>query len=377
MIKKLVYGLAIIAGLVSCNDDYTDWASPQSNDSKEPVDKIAFTVEPAVSAIDFVVETAENIQLFTTSLQDGQVSEYALTLSAEGKDKTAALSATAAGMVASTDLANAVAAIYGKSPEERTVAVEVAADVTVKTEDGSVITKKKASPFTLKVKLNTPLEYFLVGDVTSWADKSAKCMLYPQGDKKYAYTTDFTKTENGVQTAGNLKIWLGADIGNWDNCYGAESDGDNTVSGKLVSVNAGAIACPEVGKFYKLEVDFSTNEYAWAELTDQAPKSYTHISLIGEYNDWDTAGSEKDLEQITPHNWYIAGFEPGKDGKLKLRADHKWDISWGAATDNVTIADKNYLSLTTTNSKDIIVPNGKYNVFFNDITGEVVFQTAE
>lgn len=49
MIKKLVYGLAIIAGLVSCNDDYTDWASPQSNDSKEPVDKIAFTVEPAVS----------------------------------------------------------------------------------------------------------------------------------------------------------------------------------------------------------------------------------------------------------------------------------------------------------------------------------------
>lgn len=235
MIKKLVYGLAIIAGLVSCNDDYTDWASPQSNDSKEPVDKIAFTVEPAVSAIDFVVETAENIQLFTTSLQDGQVSEYALTLSAEGKDKTAALSATAAGMVASTDLANAVAAIYGKSPEERTVAVEVAADVTVKTEDGSIITKKKASPFTLKVKLNTPLEYFLVGDVTSWADKSAKCMLYPQGDKKYAYTTDFTKTENGVQTAGNLKIWLGADIGNWDNCYGAESDGDNAVSGKLVN----------------------------------------------------------------------------------------------------------------------------------------------
>lgn len=53
MIKKLVYGLAIIAGLVSCNDDYTDWASPQSNDSKEPVDKIAFMVEPAVSAIDF------------------------------------------------------------------------------------------------------------------------------------------------------------------------------------------------------------------------------------------------------------------------------------------------------------------------------------
>ena len=61
----------------------------------------------------------------------------------------------------------------------------------------------------------------------------------------------------------------------------------------------------------------------------------------------------------------------------KRSLDHKWDISWGAATDNVTIADKNYLSLTTADGKNVVVPNGKYNVFFNDITGEVVFQTAE
>ena len=34
MIKKLVYGLAIIAGLVSCNDDYTDWASLKAMSSQ-------------------------------------------------------------------------------------------------------------------------------------------------------------------------------------------------------------------------------------------------------------------------------------------------------------------------------------------------------
>lgn len=41
MIKKLVYGLAIIAGLVSCNDDYTDWASPQSNLPETPEEYVS------------------------------------------------------------------------------------------------------------------------------------------------------------------------------------------------------------------------------------------------------------------------------------------------------------------------------------------------
>lgn len=377
MIKKLVYGFAVIAGLASCNDDYTDWAAPQSNEPNAPVDKIAFTVQPTVSSIDFVTETAESIQLFTADVQDGKVSEYTLTLSAEGKEKTAVLAATVSGTVVSAELADAVAAIYGKSPDERTVAVEVSADVTVSTEDGSIITKKKASPFTLNIKLNTPAEYFLVGDVTSWATNADKCMLYPQGDKKYAYTTDFTKEDNGTKSAGSLKIWLGVDLGNWDNCYGAETDGDNAASGKLVSANAGAIACPETDAFYKLEVDFETNEYAWTKLADQSPTEYNRISLIGEYNSWDESGSEKDLTEVTPHNWYIGGFEPGKDGALKLRAEHAWTVSWGATADNVTIADKNYLTLTATDGKNITVPAGKYNVFFNDITGEVIFQTAE
>lgn len=63
-------------------------------------------------------------------------------------------------------------------------------------------------------------------------------MLYPQSDKKYAYITDFSKTD---KSAGNVKIWLGADFGEWSNCYGTVTDGDKALAGSLVSVNAGAI----------------------------------------------------------------------------------------------------------------------------------------
>ncbi len=226
--------------------------------------------------------------------------------------------------------------------------------------------------YTYEIKKIVP-EYFLVGDVTSWADNSAKCMLYPQGDKKYAYVTDFS---NAGSSAGNVKIWLGADLYNWDNCYGTVADGDKSPSGDLVSIGAGAIGCPEVNALYKLEVDFSTNTYAWTKWSEQTPVVYEHISLIGEFNGWD-AGTERDLEMVAPHNWYIGGFEPGADGELKLRADHDWDIAWGTSTAGVTIADNNYLTLQTVGGNNFTVPNGKYNVFFNDITGEVVFQTVE
>lgn len=233
--------------------------------------------------------------------------------------------------------------------------------------------------YTYEIKKIIP-EYFLVGDVTSWDDKSPKYMLYPQGDKKYSYTTDFSKkNDEGKLVVGGVKIWLGADIGNWDNCYGVVTDGDNAASGSLVSVSAKAIGCPEAEAFYTLEVDFSANTYAWTKLSDQSPDTYEKISLIGDFNGWKEDGSEKELEQVTPHNWYIGGFEPGVDGGLKLRANLTWTDwpSWGTTTTDVTIADKNYHTLTTANGKNLIVPNGKYNVFFNDITGEVVFQTVE
>lgn len=229
--------------------------------------------------------------------------------------------------------------------------------------------------YTYEIKKIIP-EYFLVGDVTSWATNSPKCMLYPRGDKKYSYTTDFSKkNEEGKLVVGGVKIWLGADIGNWDNCYGVVTDGDNAASGSLVSVSAGAIGCPEAEAFYTLEVDFSTNTYAWTKLSDQSPATYEKISLIGGFNGWKEDGTEKDLAMVTPHNWYLGNFEPGEEGPLKLRANHAWTLSWGASTDGMTIADQNYLTLS--GDKNFIVPSGKYNVFFNDITGEVVFQTVK
>lgn len=489
MIKKLVYGFAIIAGLVACNDDYTDWANPQSNAANDAVDKFTFSVQPSVSSIDFATETAESIQLFTTNLQEGQTNQYMVTFSVEDKTETAVLAVAPDGKVPSVDLQSAVASIYGKAPIERTLSVEVKADVVITTEDGSIVTEKKASPFVLKAKLDAPQisahyyiigapskwepmetslmfshsgkdvyedpvftimfpvsdgetwfaitdditvekndwsyvfgcvegngnngmegklarrselsddgswkivvdgdasyvrvtinmmnytysiqkivpEYYIVGAMQAWnaGTDGMTCMLYPQEKMTYTYTTQFND-------AANMKLWLGSDFGNWDACYGASVDGDNSVSGSLASVGAGAIVCPEIGAFYTFTVDFSLMTYQWTKLEDQSPKAYDVISLIGAFNGW-SQESNIDLVQVTPHNWYGAAIELS-EGEFKLCANDAWDDSWGGEGIDISIQNS---GKTVYNGNNLYAPAGTYNVFFNDITGEYVFKAVE
>lgn len=163
--------MAIIAGLVSCNDDYTDWASPQSNSENEAVEKFTLTVQPAVSSIDFATETAESIQLFSTNLQSGQTDAYNVAFSAENVTETVVLTAASDGTVASAELQDVVATIYGKAPVERTLSVKVSADVAISTADGTIVAEKEAQPFTLNITLDAPQiseHYYLIGAPSSW-----------------------------------------------------------------------------------------------------------------------------------------------------------------------------------------------------------------
>ena len=203
-------------------------------------------------------------------------------------------------------------------------------------------------------------EYFILGDEPfGWDVNTKKFMLYPQSTTTHSYTTFFK---------GNIKMINSNDMGtdNWGACYGTSVDGDTSASADLKQ-NAGAIHVPEEG-YYTLTVDFKESKYTWTKCENQAPTEYTNISLIGDFNSW---GGDADLEQIAPHNWFIANFKVENTGGLKFRADHDWPTNWGAT---LNVADVNY-GVGVGNGDNISVPAGTYNVFFNDITGEFVFQS--
>lgn len=217
--------------------------------------------------------------------------------------------------------------------------------------------------YTYSIKQIAP-EYYLVGALQSWSDQNMSCLMTAETAMVQNFTTKWTGD-------ANMKIWLGSDFGKWDNAFGSASgDGVNTAEGKL-KAGGGAIVCPEKGAYYTFTADFSTMTYKWTKLANQNPTEFKNVSLIGVGGKWNE-GDDIDLEQVAPHNWYLAKQEIPAGG-LKIRADHKWrdDGNWGFA-EGQKYESKGTL-ITSGGSSNISVPAGTYNIYFNDITGAYAF----
>lgn len=214
--------------------------------------------------------------------------------------------------------------------------------------------------YTYSIKALAP-EYYLVGDNFAWDVNTKTHLMYAESATVQSYTGKFD---------GNLKFINGNDMGtdNWSACYGSPNDGDTASSGKLQQ-NAGAIHSPEAG-YYTFTADLDAMTYTWTKLDNQTPTEYKTIGLVGEFCGWNQASDDNQMTQITPHNWYKS--MTLTDGKLKFNANKEWTISWGGETD-LNIGDDNYGVTTTADGKDMYVPAGTYDVFFNDITGRFVF----
>lgn len=150
--------------------------------------------------------------------------------------------------------------------------------------------------------------------------------------------------------------------------YGCVEDGDNSPSGTLTNSGAGAISAPSA-EFYTFSIDLSAMAYTWTKLDNQTPTEYTNISLIGEFNGW---GGDFELEQVTPHNWYVI-YTQATDGQLKFRANHDWGTNWGYGNDMDWNVTDSFNKFGSNGAGNIFVPAGTYAVYLNDITGSMMF----
>ena len=171
--KKIIFcGIALVAGLWSCTEDYTDWSSPQSNAAKDAAQKLEMTLQPTIGSIDFANYTEETLQLFTTNLTDTQVSEYTVAIAGADIDATPlSITADNEGKVKTADLTEVITKLYGRAPVERPLLITVSTVATNATADGNVNVLREAAPFSLKAKLNAPFidpdGYYYVGVITT------------------------------------------------------------------------------------------------------------------------------------------------------------------------------------------------------------------
>lgn len=341
MTKKLLYGVALIAGLASCSDDYTDWANPQSNAANEAAEKFTMTVTPLVSAIDFTTETADSIQLFTTNLAAGQADQYNLTISAADKTETATIVASADGKVAAADIQNAVATIYGKAPTPRTLAVGTQADVTITTADGSVVASKSGEPFALNVKLLAPYiseHYYIIGAPSSWSlgdtslpfthsdvnvyDDPVFTVMFPVTDGEYWFAIADDKTD----VAGN----------DWKTLLGcAEGNGNNGTSGSIIRRNEAAsdlgdcswkVTVAGDAKYIRMTINMMDYTYSIEKLNFGES-----IYMPGNPQGWNPATAP--MLKCNNYNGVYTGYAY-MDGDFKFTLGPNWDSEYNYSTFN-------------------------------------------
>lgn len=204
--------------------------------------------------------------------------------------------------------------------------------------------------------------YYIIGNPQGWDTSDITCLMYAEGSNIYSYTTKFTN-QYDLKFVDAKNMNKGNDT--WGYCFGGVN-GSTDASGSLVyGSDAGAIGPSTTGGWYTFRVNMTTLTYTWTQI-DEPTTSYTHVSLIGDFNSW---GGDVDLTELTkaPHNWYVRATIPS-DGGLKFRANHAWATSWGTTSDSkdTPIGDTYFLP---TGSENITVPAGTYDFYLNDITG--------
>ncbi len=174
MTKKILLGMALVASLVACTDDYKDWADPQVVAQPETVSFGDGSIT-TVGVIDFNQITDERVKVCTINPPSASDPAYTPSYSITIGDQVFDINAD--GTMLSSDLQDYVTNLYGKRPVERVV------DATVSMWLGNGVTTVKTATsdvFHITVIPKAPhisQNYYLVGGPNDWKESAVNKML--------------------------------------------------------------------------------------------------------------------------------------------------------------------------------------------------------
>ncbi|MBQ7441747.1 MAG: DUF5115 domain-containing protein [Prevotella sp.] len=285
MMKKIFFGLALVASVFACTDDYTDWADPQTNAAPAQVSFSDGSVS-AVNVINFAEipedqSTVKVCNITAPSSSDAGYTTplYTITLGDQTFD------ITADGTISAEDLKAYVVNAYGKAPTQR----DIQATVSMWLSNGTTAVKTATSdPFNVSVILKAPFideGYYIVGDMVGWSVEGAKPFTHVGSGNVYdnsEFTIVFTTTADNqywkIIPKGNYEgdLWYEGETG----VVGTAVDGDTSMGGSLVTESPKAGKIEKAG-IYKMTINMMEYTYSIEKL-DFAPFIY----FIGSTDGW-------------------------------------------------------------------------------------------
>ena len=334
--------------MASCGDDYNDWANPQTNPQEDAITIPGLTAT-AADAIDLANVSEDSVSTFTLStaalpegykLADARVE--VTPQGVEGATKTT-FNAGIEGRAAAADLSDLVVNAYGKRPTARTFDAHVYLDA-VKDGQAVLIDAGKINVVVTPKAPYIASNYYLVGDMYGegkWA--LADCVKFNHSDADVyedpVFTLMFTTTKDeqcwkiipqGNVDAGNIWAVENAPKG----VVGIEQDGDNAMSGKLLTTNskgnkAGAGKIAKAG-IYQMTINMMDYTYTIKQI---APEYY----LVGKLQGWSDKLEDKTclMYAETPMvQSYTTQWKDDANLKIWLGSDFGvWANAYGAKDD--------------------------------------------
>lgn len=328
--------------MVSCTEDYTDWANPQTNPQEEAVAFGNGSVTP-VDVINLADVNTEKVKVASivapTSSNAAYTPNYKINFDGQSFD------IDADGNMATAELTSYIVDKYGKRPVEHDIDATLDAWVS----NGSTAVKMATSAtFQVKAIPEAPViedGYYLVGDmfnveavgdaagVDGWNTVSAK-QAFKHSDKDVYDDPVFTITFETTKANQYWKIIpkKNVDAGNFwaAGVVGPKVDGDDSMTGLLTSDDPKAGKIVKAGK-YKLTINMMDYSYTLEEVNYDP-----FIYFIGSTDGWKSNDQKLALVDDAKgvYTGYVYLADPNAAGfEFKFqRAQGNWNTAIGAGT---------------------------------------------
>lgn len=274
--------------MVSCTEDFTDWAHPQTNPQEEAVAFGDGNVTP-VDVINLADVKTEKVKVASIEAPTSSNAAYTPTYKINFDGQSFDIDAE--GNMATADLANYIVEKYGKRPKERDIDATLDAWVS----NGSTAIKMATSEkFQVKAVPVAPVieeGYYLVGDMFTtkahdgWTKEAAKA--FNHSDKDVYEDPVFTVSFETTKADQYWKIIPKKNIESGDiwaaGVVGPKVDGDDSMTGALTNGEAKAGKIAKAGK-YKLTINMMDYSYTIEEVNYDP-----FIYFIGSTDGWSSS----------------------------------------------------------------------------------------
>lgn len=281
--------MTLLMAMVSCTEDFTDWANPQTNSQEKAV---AFG-DGSVTPVDYVIKLAdvktETVKVASIKAPTSSNAAYTPTYKINFDGQSFDIDAD--GNMATADLANYIVEKYGKRPTERDIDATLDAWVS----NGATAVKMATSAtFQVKAEPEAPVieeGYYLVGDMfttettNGWTKEAAKAFNHSDKDvyEDPVFTVSFETTKADQywkiipkKNIDSGEIWAAGVVG-------PKVDGDDSMTGALTNGEAKAGKIAKAGK-YKLTINMMDYTYTIEEVNYDP-----FIYFIGATDGWTNA----------------------------------------------------------------------------------------